>query len=92
MNITDIIQWETVNGEPFVAGGITVTPQAQALSVRLPFGGFVWNRPVAVLIQDEQGSRRMPIRDVTRIVQVSVFAAAFMLTVTSWLAGRARAA
>lgn len=46
-----IIRWQTLSGEPITVGDVTITPQSQALIIRLPFGGLVWNRPVAVLVE-----------------------------------------
>ena len=44
----DLIHWQTVSGDPIVAGDVTLTPQIQALTIRWPpYGGLVWSRPVA---------------------------------------------
>jgi len=65
-------------GEPIKVaseGGaiLEVTPQAQALVIRWPSGGLVWNRPMAIWVrQGEQTDlppTRVPITDVTRIAQ-----------------------
>ncbi len=61
-----MFQWQMVDGEPVVVGAVTVTPQAQALSLRFPFGGIVWNRPAAVLVEQDGRTERIPIMDVTR--------------------------
>ena len=61
-------QWEIQDGQPVTVGERTVTPQAQVLSVRLPFGGFVWNRPAAVLVEENGRVQRLPIPDVTRMI------------------------
>ncbi len=54
-------------------GDTRVTPQAQAFSVRFPFGGFVWNRPTAVLVERDDLTQRIPIVDVTRVAQIVLF-------------------
>lgn len=41
--LKDQFQVQTVVGQPVIVGDITVTPQSQAIIVRLPIGGFVWN-------------------------------------------------
>jgi hypothetical protein len=66
------VQWRVTTGTPVVQGDVTITPEAQALTIRLPTGGVVWNRPSAVLI--EQGDRvaRLPIIDITRLAQVAL--------------------
>jgi hypothetical protein len=70
--LKDFIQLQTNTGDPQTIGEATITPQSQALIVRFPFGGFVWNRPVAVLVDRNGQIERIPIVDVTRIAQLSV--------------------
>ena len=70
--LKDFIQLQTTSGDPQTIGDATITPQSQALIVRFPFGGFVWNRPVAVLVDRNGQTERIPIVDVTRIAQLSV--------------------
>ncbi len=84
MRVTDMIQLQTVAGSPVQAGDITVTPQSQALIVRLPFGGLVWRRPTAVLVERAGQTSRIPIVDVTRVVQLALLGASvfvFLITV-----------
>jgi hypothetical protein len=38
-------------------------------------GGLVWNRPVAVLVEDPSGKRRLSIADPTRRIQWTLLAA-----------------
>jgi hypothetical protein len=89
--ITDFILYQTVNGEPVRVGDSVVTPQAQVLALKLlagpAGGGFVWNRPVALLVERHGETRRYPIVDVTRLVQISLLAA---VLVTGLLAGLLR--
>jgi hypothetical protein len=72
--VKDIIQWQTISGNPVTMGDVSVTPQSQALTIRLPFGGFVWNRPVAVLVERGESHRveSIPVVDVTRIIQLGL--------------------
>jgi hypothetical protein len=60
-------------GEPLTAGAMTVTTQSQALTVRWPRGGFVWNRPLAVLVEQEDDVERIPVVDITLWSQVVLF-------------------
>ena len=69
------IQWQGGSGHPVTAGDITVTPQSQALIIRGAHGGFVWNRPVAVVVEQSGQTKRIPILDITRILQWSLLAA-----------------
>ena len=65
-----LAELETHSGEPVTAGDVTVTPQSSAFTLRWPGGGFVWNRPVAVLVEGDGGTERIPIVDVTLLAQV----------------------
>ena len=71
--LQDFIRLENTSADPIVVGDTRITPQAQAFSVRFPFGGFVWNRPTAVLVERDDLTQRIPIVDVTRVVQVAMF-------------------
>jgi hypothetical protein len=66
MNLLNILQLETYTGEPQTIGDTTITPQSQALIVRWPRGGFVWNRPIGVIVDRDGQIRRLSIVDVTR--------------------------
>lgn len=82
MRIADMFQIQTVTGVPIQTAGITVTPQSQTLIVHLPFGGLVWHRPTAILVERAGRTVRIPIVDVTRAIQVALFGAtAFMFSI-----------
>jgi hypothetical protein len=66
-------KWQTVSGESVTVGDVVATPQSQALTVRWPCGGWVWNRPTAVLVARGEESKRIPIVDVTRVAQVGLY-------------------
>jgi hypothetical protein len=70
---SDFIRLENIAAEPMVVGDTRITPQAQAFSLRVPFGGLVWNRPTAVLVERDDGTQRIPIVDVTRVAQIVLF-------------------
>jgi hypothetical protein len=67
-----IVRWQTKTGDKLTIGDLTVTPQSQALIVRWPYGGWVWNRPVAVVVEQGQQLKRIPIVDVTRLAQLGL--------------------
>jgi len=71
--LSDFIRLENTATEPIVIGDTRITPQAQAFSVRFPFGGLVWNRPTAVLVERDDLTQRLPIVDVTRVAQIVLF-------------------
>ena len=68
--LNDFIQVQTAMGETVRVGDIEVTPESQAVMVRWPFGGMVWNRPAAVVVQRDDVKERIPIVDVTRVIQL----------------------
>ncbi len=61
-----LFNWQTISGKPITVGERTITPQSKALSITLPFGGFVWNRPFAVLVEQNRRTEQIPIVDITR--------------------------
>ncbi len=90
--LQDFIRLENTSAEPIVVGDTRLTPQAQAFSLRFPFGGFVWNRPTAVLVERDDVTQRIPILNVTRVAQIAVFGLVltFSVIITLLAAQRAR--
>jgi len=78
----------TNRGEPVTVGDATLTPQSQAVVLRWPNGGFVWNRPVAVRVEQGGDVRQIPILDITRLVQVGLWV--FWIILVFRTAGRLR--
>jgi hypothetical protein len=68
------IQLQSASGTPITVGDVTVTPWSQSLIVRLPFGGFVWNRPSSIVIERDGHVERKAILDVSRVLQVGIIA------------------
>lgn len=64
--LKDFIQLNTETTEPTVIDQQVVRLESQSFSIRSPFGGFVWNRPTAVLVGQHGLTERIPIPDVTR--------------------------
>ncbi len=67
IRLKDYIQVQTGVGQPVIAGDTIVTPQFQALIVRLPIGGFVWNRPTAILVEQGGQAKHIPIRGTSAV-------------------------
>jgi hypothetical protein len=72
MRIKDMVSWQTETGDSVEVGDVTLAPQSQSLLVRWPDGGWVWNRPVAVLVERGGETERIPVVDVTRKAQVGL--------------------
>lgn len=83
MRLKDVFQVQTVSGQPVTVESVTVTPQSQALIVRLPIGGFVWNRPTAILVERDETAKRFPIIDITRILQLWLLGFSLVLSIVS---------
>jgi uncharacterized protein (TIGR03382 family) len=92
MPLKDHLQYQMESGSPTTVGKITLTPQSQVLSLRWPNGGWVWNRPVAVLVEKDGETERLPIVNVTRYAQVVFIAFTFAFAVLALLSqlGRRR--
>jgi hypothetical protein len=83
-----MFELHTVDGDSMqiwdISGNeIRATPQSQALSIRWPNGGFVWNRPVAIQVEQDGKIERIPIVDVTRLVQVVLWGLSAMFVLSS---------
>ena len=83
-----IIQYSTYSGQPIKKGNIVVTPISGVLRLNLPFSGFIWNRPVAVLIEEGENSKRLPIVDVTLLAQLALFGIGLSATVLTIVLSR----
>lgn len=77
------ISWQTHSGNPVSAGDVTITPQSQALIIRWPFGGFVWNRPAAIRVQYGAQVLSAPIVDVTRVAQVAMLGLSVLCSIVA---------
>ena len=77
--LTDFIEWKTVQGTAVTTPQHTLIPESQALIIRFPYGGFVWQRPTAVLVQQGDQTQRHPIIDVTRLAAWSVLGLSLLL-------------
>lgn len=79
------LQWQTNSGNPIVIHDNTITLQAKALIIKLPFFGFVWNRPVAILVEQNGQQQRVPIIDVTRMALLVLTGAGLTISLVTLL-------
>jgi hypothetical protein len=61
------VQWGTKAGQPLITARGKVTPISSSLLVRFPFGGFVWNKPVAIDLEQGGHIQHLPVVDITRL-------------------------
>jgi hypothetical protein len=79
-------KWQTSSGETVRVGNVAVTPQSQALTVRWPRGGWVWNRPTAVLVERGGEERKsIPIVDVTRAAQLGLYGLGLVFAIVGFV-------
>lgn len=69
-----VFRFETRSGNPLLAGDTEIIPQSQALTIRWRNGGYVWNRPVAVVVRHGDQEERLPIIDVTLMARLALLA------------------
>ncbi len=79
---------QTNAGEPIEVGNLAVYPIARSYRINLPAarGGLIWNRPLAVIVEQENGERQiLPIVDQTRRLQIGFWLTALLGTMMIWL-------
>lgn len=82
-----LVQLSTVQDRPILAGALRLTPESQVLTVRLPAGGLVWQRPTAVVVeQPGRAIQHLPIVDLTRIVQLALLLGTVLVSVVCLIA------
>lgn len=86
MPLNEFVQYKLETGSPITIEETTLTPQSQVLSVRWPNGGWVWNRPVAILAEKDGESQRHAIIDVTRYAQFGLIGVAFLFAILALVA------
>lgn len=79
---------KTRAGEPVEVNDLTIYPVARSYRVNMPGarGGIIWNRPMAVIVEDPAGHRQViPIVDRTRQLQIAILSAGMLGTLLTWL-------
>jgi hypothetical protein len=84
---------ETREGAPIRSGDAEVVLRSRVVQLRLPFanGGIIWNRPLAVSIRRPGApDYSLPVRDVTRLLQLVLLALGLGGALLLRVAARAR--
>ena len=85
MTLKDYFKLDTQLGTPIQINDYAdfeckVVPEAQSMTIKWPFGGFVWNRPTAIIVEQDDEINRIPIIDNTRLVQLSLIIGALIFS------------
>ena len=87
------VEVETRAGDPISVGDSKIIPLAKVAQLKIPgwFGGVIWNRPVAVVVQtDDDEEQVVPVRDITRVAQLAIFGSGLFIVLMAWLITRGR--
>jgi hypothetical protein len=76
-----MVRRQTIASRPVTVGSVTVTPLSRVLTLRTPIGGVAWNRPVAVIVEQEGRVECHPIRDITRVLQLGVMGISVLISI-----------
>lgn len=90
MALKDYATYKLESGPPILVDETSVIPQSRVLTVRWPGGGWVWNRPVAVLVEKNGQVSRLPILDITRMAQIGFLFFSFVIGIVTLLLRFAR--
>lgn len=60
------ITFERVTGDPLTVGERILRPASYVLTIRWPNGGWIWQHPAGVVVEEEGVFRYLPVVDVTR--------------------------
>ena len=86
-----ILTREYHSGTPVHADTFTLVPFNQVVKIQIPglTGGLIWNRPSTILARTTDGQEFViPVKDVTRQVQIALFGGAFLASLFYFLAIR----
>ena len=82
----DLVQWQKASGQSVVVHDLTLTPQSQVLSIRFPWGTFVWHRPTSILVKRNGRVEQLPIVDLTRVIQLGLVGlSVVIITITGFV-------
>jgi hypothetical protein len=87
------IQAETRAGDPIEVGDRKIVPLAKVMRLQIPgwLGGAIWNRPVAVVVRrGDDEEQVIPVRDVTRLAQLTIVGSGFFVILMACLVNRCK--
>lgn len=75
-----ILQVNTTRGEPITTRYGQVIPLTRAVKLRWPGGGFNWNWPTAIEVQQGQTQQKLPIKNATRRIIFTLVLTGLVIT------------
>ncbi len=70
--LTPVVGWQVTAGHQVVVGDTRITLQSRTLVVGCSSVGVVWRHPTAALVEAEGRAARMPIHDLTRLIELGL--------------------
>ncbi len=70
--LTPVIDWQVTAAQPIVVGDTRVTLQSRTLVVGWSLLGVVWRHPTAALVEADGRVTRVPIHNVTRLIELGL--------------------
>jgi hypothetical protein len=70
--LTPVVGWQVTADHPVVVGDSRITLQSRTLVVGWSSVGVVWRHPTAALVEADGRTARIPIHDLTRLIEVGL--------------------
>ena len=70
--LTPVVRWKVTAGHPVVVGNTRIILQSRTLVVGWFSVGVVWRHPTAALVEADGRAARLPIHDVTRLIELGL--------------------
>ena len=79
--LSPFVHWQVTAGHPVVVGNTRITLQSWTLVVRWFSFGVVWRCPAAALVEADGRATRMPIHDMTRLIELGLLGLGFAIVI-----------
>jgi hypothetical protein len=92
MKIGNLVEWERKIGQPIYAeNGRVIRPVSRVLSIWWqPYGGGVWNWPVAVAVEENGSVQELPIIHINLWAQIGIGLMVILVSLLISTAGKRR--
>lgn len=92
MKVGDYVELERSVGEPlYRQNGRTIRPVSRVLKLWWrPFGGRVWNWPVAIAIEENGVVQEVPVVHINRWAEIGIGVTVFVFSLLIWIVGKSR--